>query len=61
MIIIMDASSLFVYAMRLSVRIPVRDPEKLSDAYQSQMQVASVNQSNVYHWRREAYYFGART
>jgi hypothetical protein len=30
-------------------------------AYQSQMQVASVKQSNVCHGREEAYYFGART
>jgi hypothetical protein len=33
----------------------------LSEAYQSQMQVASVKQSNVCHGREEAYYFGART
>jgi hypothetical protein len=33
----------------------------LSEAYQSQMQVASVKQSNVCHGRGEAYYFGART
>jgi hypothetical protein len=33
----------------------------LSEGYQSQMQVASVKQSNVCHGRREAYYFGART
>jgi hypothetical protein len=32
----------------------------LSEAYKSQMQVASVKQSNVCHGR-EAYYFGART
>jgi hypothetical protein len=32
----------------------------LSEAYQSQMQVASVKQSNVCHGREEAY-FGART
>jgi hypothetical protein len=32
----------------------------LPEAYQSQMQVASVKQSNVCHGR-EAYYFGART
>jgi hypothetical protein len=33
----------------------------LSEAYQSQMQVVSVKQSNVCHGRGEAYYFGART
>jgi hypothetical protein len=33
----------------------------LSEAYQSQVQVASVKQSNVCHGRGEAYYFGART
>jgi hypothetical protein len=33
----------------------------LSEAYQSQMQVASVKQSNVCHGRGKAYYFGART
>jgi hypothetical protein len=33
----------------------------LSEAYQSQMQVDSVKQSNVCHGRGEAYYFGART
>jgi hypothetical protein len=33
----------------------------LSEAYQSQLQVASVKQSNVCHGREEAYYFGART
>jgi hypothetical protein len=33
----------------------------LSEAYRSQMQVASVKQSNVCHGRGEAYYFGART
>jgi hypothetical protein len=32
----------------------------LSVADQPQKQVASVKQSNVYHGRREAYYFGAR-
>jgi hypothetical protein len=33
----------------------------LSEAYQSQRQVASVKQSNVDHGRGEAYYFGGRT
>jgi hypothetical protein len=33
----------------------------LSEAYQSQMQVASVKQSNVYHGREEPYYFYAKT
>jgi hypothetical protein len=33
----------------------------LSEAYQYQMQVASVKQSNVCHGRGESYYFGART
>jgi hypothetical protein len=33
----------------------------LSEAYQSQMQVASVKQSNGCHGRGEAYYFSART
>jgi hypothetical protein len=33
----------------------------LSEAYQSQIQVASVKQSNVCHGRGEAYYFGGRT
>jgi hypothetical protein len=32
-----------------------------SEAYQSQMQVASVKQSNICHGQEEAYYFGART
>jgi hypothetical protein len=32
-----------------------------SEAYQPQMQVASVKQSSVCHGRGEAYYFGART
>jgi hypothetical protein len=32
-----------------------------SEAYQSQMQVASVTQSNIGQERREAYYFGTRT
>jgi hypothetical protein len=33
----------------------------LSEAYQSQMQMASVKQSSVCDGRGEAYYFGART
>jgi hypothetical protein len=33
----------------------------LSEACQSQMQMASVKQSNVCHGRGEAYYFGAGT
>jgi hypothetical protein len=33
----------------------------LSEAYQSQMQVTSVKQSNICDGREEAYYFGART
>jgi hypothetical protein len=33
----------------------------LSEAYQSQMQVARVKQSNVCHGQEEAYYFGARS
>jgi hypothetical protein len=33
----------------------------LSEAYLSQMQVASVKQSNVCHGQEEAYYFAART
>src|SRR5215510_12459312 len=33
----------------------------LSEAYQSQMPVTSVKESNVCHGRGEAYYFGART
>jgi hypothetical protein len=33
----------------------------LSEAYQSQMQVASVKQSNVCDGREAAYYFDART
>ena len=33
----------------------------LSDAYQSQMPVASVKPNNVCHGRGKAYYFGART
>jgi hypothetical protein len=40
---------------------PRAAPGRLSEAYQSQMQVASVKQSNVSYWREEAYYFGART
>jgi hypothetical protein len=32
-----------------------------SEAYQSQMQVASVKLSNIYDGRGDAYYFGART
>jgi hypothetical protein len=35
--------------------------EVLSETYRSQMQVASVKQSNVCHGQGEAYYFGART
>jgi hypothetical protein len=42
--------------------LPRGDPERLfSEAYQSQMQVASVKQNKVCHGRGEAYYFGART
>jgi hypothetical protein len=33
----------------------------LSEAYQFQMKVASVKQSNICYGRGEAYYFGART
>jgi hypothetical protein len=33
----------------------------LSEANQSQMQVASVKQNNVCHGRGEAYYFAVRT
>jgi hypothetical protein len=33
----------------------------LSEAYQSQMQVASAKQSNVCHGRGEVYYYCART
>jgi hypothetical protein len=33
----------------------------LAEAYQSQMQVACVKQSNVCHGQEEAYYVGART
>jgi hypothetical protein len=33
----------------------------LSEAYQSQMQVASVKQGNICDGGGEAYYFGART
>jgi hypothetical protein len=33
----------------------------LSEAYQSQMQVASVKRNNVCHGRGEAYYFGGRS
>ena len=36
-------------------------PRSLSEAYQFQMQVASVTPDNVCHERRNAYYFGART
>jgi hypothetical protein len=42
-------------------RLPRGVPGRLlSEAYQSQMQVASVKQSNVCHGRGKAYYFGAR-
>jgi hypothetical protein len=42
--------------------LPCGVPGKLlSEAYQSQMQVASVKQCNVCRGRREAYYFGAKT
>jgi hypothetical protein len=42
--------------------LPRRVPGSLlSEACQSQMQVASVKQSNVCHGRGEAYYFGVRT
>jgi hypothetical protein len=42
--------------------LPRRVPGSLlSETYQSQMQVASVKQSNVCHGREEAYYFDART
>jgi hypothetical protein len=41
--------------------LPRRVPGSwLSEAYQSQMQVASVKQNDVYHGREEAYYFGAK-
>jgi hypothetical protein len=33
----------------------------LSEAYQSQMQVAREKQSNICDGREKAYYFGART
>jgi hypothetical protein len=33
----------------------------LSEAYQSQVQVASVKQSGICNGRGEVYYFGART
>jgi hypothetical protein len=39
---------------------PVAD-SLLSEAYRSQMQVASVKQGGVCDGRGEAYYFGART
>jgi hypothetical protein len=42
-------------------RLPRPVPGSLSEAYQSQMQVASVKQSNVCHRRGEACYFGAMT
>jgi hypothetical protein len=43
-------------------RLPRGDPGRLlSEAYQSQMQVASVKQSNICHGRGEDYYFDART
>jgi hypothetical protein len=41
--------------------LPRGVPETLSEAYQFQMQVAAVKQSNVCDGREEAYYFGART
>jgi hypothetical protein len=42
--------------------LPRGVPESLSsEAHKSQMQVASVKQSNVCHGREEAYYFGAGT
>jgi hypothetical protein len=41
--------------------LPRGVPGSLSEASQSQMQVASVKQSNVCDGRGEAYYFGART
>jgi hypothetical protein len=41
--------------------LPCRVPGSLlSEACQSQMQVASVKQSNICDGRVEAYYFGAR-
>jgi hypothetical protein len=42
--------------------LPHRVPGSLlSEAYQSQMQVASMKQSNVCYGQEETYYFGART
>jgi hypothetical protein len=42
--------------------LPRGIPRSLSsEAYRSQMQVASVKQSNACDGRGEAYYFGART
>jgi hypothetical protein len=40
-------------------RLPRGVPGRLSEAYQTQMQVASVKQSNVCYGRGEAYYFSA--
>jgi hypothetical protein len=42
-------------------RLPRGVPGRLSEAYQIQMQVASVKQNNVCYGRGEADYFGART
>ena len=42
-------------------RLPHGVPRSLLEAYQSQMQVASMKTDNVYHERRKAHYFGART
>jgi hypothetical protein len=41
--------------------LPPTVPGRLSEAYQSQMQVASVKQSNICHGWEEYYYFRART
>jgi hypothetical protein len=41
--------------------LPRGVPGSLSEAYQSQMQVASVKQISVCHGRGEAYYFDAGT
>jgi hypothetical protein len=49
----LPAFSLFLLPCRVAGSL-------LSEAYQSQMQLASVKQSNVCHGQEEAYYYGTR-
>ena len=44
-----------------SFQLPHRVPQSLSSESQTEMQLASVQPSNVCHEREDADYFGART